>query len=256
MAKNLGGRDPERLAREFLGRLARLQAELASDGGTRGSTSPSSSAPDTSPTTRARELAGIPGAAARHQFSSFAADDYNRVAFAAARKLLDNLPDRLAAGVGLYVYGAEHGTGKTFLAHCLANELVDRGVWVRFYRDGEVLRLLRSAFSERSNVSEAEVMDRLVAPTVLVVDDFGKHRVTEWTAAAYFDVVDQRMEAGQLTIFTSNLGPADVEKQFGERGSGLASRITAMCDLVELFGPDRRLAAAQERRRRISGDRP
>ena len=71
---------------------------------------------------------------------------------------------------------------------------------------------------------------------LLVIDDFGVNRGTEWEMETLYNLVDARYEAEKFTIFTANLDP---KKEFSDiSNQRIYSRIKEMCRIVELNGKD------------------
>lgn len=121
----------------------------------------------------------------------------------------------------------EPGTGKTHLAlgmgwHWLEN---DMGL-VKYYEAESLLDDLRRGFSvsdpERA-YSFDQLMKWLKEVDLLILDDLGVEKPTEWAAAKLDEIVDHRYIHGGRTVMTTNLDPA----AFGARGEArLASRLT------------------------------
>ncbi len=76
------------------------------------------------------------------------------------------------------------------------------------------------------------------ASRLLILDDLGAEKPTEWVRERMYEIVNQRYEWMRPIIVTSNLSPAQLAKQVGQR---VASRLMEMCEVVELDGRDRRL---------------
>jgi len=118
----------------------------------------------------------------------------------------------------LYLYG-DVGTGKTHLAAAAAIRLVERGYPVRVYRAADVASRFRSASQEGAGELERYV-NRLKNTRVLVLDDFGAEHITEFVAAAWYDVLDYRYRTLAPTIITANVHPDSLNMP------RLASRLT------------------------------
>ncbi|MFC4335189.1 ATP-binding protein [Salininema proteolyticum] len=85
----------------------------------------------------------------------------------------------------------------------------------------------------------------LTVPLVLV-DDLGAGKTSEWTEDVVFRVIDGRYAAELPVIVTSNGTPVELRERLGDR---VVSRLAEMCRRVHLTGPDRRRQAAAEQRR-------
>lgn len=162
--------------------------------------------------------------------------------------------ETLAAGRALYVHGP-NGRGKTYLACQVAKHYAVRslyragGLWhqrsVRFAAVQDVFTTLRSSW-DRWDVTEEDVFSRFAGVDLLVLDDLGKGKPTEWGFEALFNLVNDRYANAKPTIFTSQYSPADLARRYAqadrETVSALQSRLLGWCEPVLLDGPDRRLA--------------
>ena len=148
------------------------------------------------------------------------------------------------SGRGLYFCGGV-GTGKTHLAVAVMNELMTKKrVPSLFVTVPEFLDNLREAYMIPGRDLD-EWMDTVKNADLLVLDDLGSERPTEWVRERLFVIVNHRYREALPTLFTSNIGPKDLASQLGER---TASRIIAMCDWISLEGEDYREAIVREGR--------
>lgn len=76
---------------------------------------------------------------------------------------------------------------------------------------------------------------------LLVIDDIGAEKPSEWTQERVYSVIDHRYANCMPLIVTSNLPPAKLADQIGERA---ASRLAEMCEVVAMTGTDRRKPGA------------
>jgi len=153
---------------------------------------------------------------------------------------LNNWDENRESGRGLYLSG-DVGTGKTHLAVAVMNELIRRKrVPALFVTVPELLDNLRGAYNDLGRNLD-EWMDTVKNADLLVLDDLGSERPTEWVQERIFVIVNHRYREALPTIFTSNIGPKDVATQLGER---TASRIIAMCEEgIDIEGDDYRESA-------------
>ncbi len=146
------------------------------------------------------------------------------------------------AGQGLYFCG-DVGTGKTHLAVAVMNELIARKrVPALFVTVPELLDNLRGAYNDPGRDID-EWMDSVKNAEMLLLDDLGAERASEWVRERIFVIVNHRYREELPTIFTSNIGPRDLTAQLGER---TASRIISMCSWISLEGEDYREAEVRE----------
>jgi DNA replication protein DnaC len=83
---------------------------------------------------------------------------------------------------------------------------------------------------------------------VLILDDIGAERLTDFVAETFYLIVNGRYNKMLPTIFTSNFTIGELSERVGDR---IASRIVEMCDLVELIGEDKRMASPQKIQARV-----
>jgi DNA replication protein DnaC/intein/homing endonuclease len=133
----------------------------------------------------------------------------------------------------------------THLAVAVMNELMQRKrVPSLFVTVPEFLDNLREAYMIPGRDLD-EWMDTVKNADLLVLDDLGSERPTEWVRERLFVIVNHRYREALPTLFTSNIGPKDLASQLGER---TASRIIAMCDWISLEGEDYRETIVREGR--------
>lgn len=101
----------------------------------------------------------------------------------------------------LVLEGSNH-TGKTHLITAATNELSRRGIYVRM----TLISIIYSTIKEAYNRGAPEYLYKEIytKPDILVIDDLGKERVTDWTVSTLFDVIDERYRNGKVTAITTN----------------------------------------------------
>jgi DNA replication protein DnaC len=104
----------------------------------------------------------------------------------------------------LYIHGPV-GTGKTHLAAAVTNALIDRGVVVRFFTAIRLAEELRRAVGGNEHTAIAGGRAELEAVPVLIVDDFGTERVTDWLLEQWQELFNARYVAARPTIITTNV---------------------------------------------------
>ena len=186
-----------------------------------------------------RERSGLSKRMKSYSFSNFdpfANPPSTTKAVEKVQKYLENWEENREAGLGLYFCG-DVGSGKTHLAVAVMNELMGRKrIPSLFVTVPELLDNLRGAYNEPGRDID-EWMAAVKDADLLVLDDLGSERVTEWVRERIFVIVNHRYREALPTVFTSNIGPEELPAKLGER---TASRIISMCEGVELSGKDYR----------------
>lgn len=148
------------------------------------------------------------------------------------------------AGKTLFITGSV-GVGKTHLACAICEKLQEQKVNLRMHTAVGVLRLFEDAM--RQNKSETELLKKLVQPDVLVIDDLGKERITNWTYERIFDLLDMRYNDLKPTVITSNFTLSQLAGRLVEGGcnkqnaQAMISRLKQTSETVTLEGKDRRV---------------
>lgn len=134
-----------------------------------------------------------------------------------------------ATGVGALVLVGPPGTGKTYTALAAARVLCDRHAFMF----GAMATLLAELRPDGALTARA-----LCSPGVLILDDVGAERLTEWAAEQLDSVIGDRWLHRKPTIVTSNLAPDALRDHVGARAW---SRLTGVGSLVvRLAGADLR----------------
>jgi DNA replication protein DnaC len=157
-----------------------------------------------------------------------------------AHRLVCDYP---AAGHGLLFAGGV-GVGKTHLAVSIIRGLVEKGVPCLFYEFGALLKEIQDSYNSVSQTSELKVLAPVFEAEVLVLDELGASKPTDWVRDTMQQIIGTRYNDRKLTIFTTNYldarrQPADetLEDRVGVR---LRSRLFEMCKTVHVDGDDYR----------------
>lgn len=136
----------------------------------------------------------------------------------------------------LLLYG-DCGTGKSFAAACILNELIDRGYSARF---ATVSRIEKELFDAEN---KAYILDKLSRVDILCIDDFGAERGTEYMQQIVFDLIDTRSKSGKPCIITTNLSSRDFSYPKRFDAKRIYSRILEHAITLEVGGSDRRVTS-------------
>ena len=158
-----------------------------------------------------------------------------------ARAIADRFP---AVTKGLFLEG-QPGVGKTHLAVAVLKQVIQttgaRGV---FYDTRDLLRLIRSTYDPSIRTTELDVLRPVMRADLLVLDDLGAEKTSEWVEETMNLIVNTRYNERRLTIFTSNYedipDDTDPNSLLFRIGHRMRSRLHEMCDFIVMDGADYR----------------
>jgi DNA replication protein DnaC len=166
--------------------------------------------------------------------------------FRIARKYVEEFKDW--GSDSLLIWG-EPGNGKTHIASAVANEVSAKGSIVVFQSVPELLERIRSTFNKNSKESEQEIMKALTTCDLLVLDDIGAEKLTDWVQDVIYRVIDGRYRKKLPTFYTSNLKPGELAEQLGFR---TIDRITETSLMLENKATSYRREIARQRMARFA----
>jgi DNA replication protein DnaC len=173
----------------------------------------------------------------RPPVSDMARDLQTKIAVNEVRGFIDDLDARLQEGRGLWLFG-DTGTGKTTLAMLISKAALEAGKTVAIYSLPKLLARIRRTYdSEPGGDSYLSFFERLTSVDLLHIDDLGAEKRSDWVLEQLYALVNERYEAQRSILITTNLPHPELEEQIGSR---TVSRLTQICDEVEVRGEDRR----------------
>lgn len=158
-----------------------------------------------------------------------------------ARKYVANFDAMRSQGTGLLLCGSV-GTGKSFLAAAIANELISQGTPCLMTNFSRIISRISEKFG-----GDQKYLDNLNRFDLLVIDDLGAERDSEYTWEKVMAVIDARYRAGLPLIVTTNLNPKDLYDPSDIRRQRVFSRLKEMCIFLEVNGADRRSKKMQDK---------
>jgi DNA replication protein DnaC len=171
-------------------------------------------------------------------------------AIAAARSYARNFPFKTKKQGLLFV--GNSGTGKTHLAVAVLRELIGRGHEGIFFLYQNLLERIQRSYNKASGAADREAFQIALDCEILVLDDLGAHRISEWVEDTITSIITHRCNHNKPIIVTTNLRDKDagdspmpggtagemVSKYYLEEriGTRARSRLSEMCQIVSTRG--------------------
>jgi len=179
------------------------------------------------------------------QQTTFASSDpkVNPQAFRVAKRYAETFS---AKSNSLVFYSPGNGTGKTHLAVCIANHVLNiKRAPVLFKKARDLMLDIRRTFSDGGDLTEADILDRVLSVQLLVLDDVGVDPTSQWLQATYWTVFDRRLDWQLPVVVTTNKpleAPAGEVCLNDRIGDGALSRLVELCqgNVIDMSGPDLR----------------
>ena len=152
----------------------------------------------------------------------------------------DQFGDFLKEGKGLLLSGTV-GTGKTYFAACIANRLIDTGYRVLMTNFARLTNQIQGTFDGKQ-----EIIDDLNRYQLLILDDLGAERKSEYMQEMVFNIIDSRYRSGLPFIITTNLSLEEIKKPQDLSCQRIYDRILERCFPIEMLGSSKRRQAIKD----------
>lgn len=173
-------------------------------------------------------------------FDKYEVREENKKVFEMAKKYVDRFQDMYKKNQGLLLYGPV-GTGKSFTAACIGNYLLDNAKPVIMT---SFVKILQDIWE---NGREAEYITILNSASLLIVDDLGTERETDYALEKVYNIIDSRVRANKPMIITSNLELNDMMECEDIRKKRIYDRILECCYPMYVGGKSFRMMKAAQR---------
>jgi DNA replication protein DnaC len=170
-----------------------------------------------------------------------------RVALNCLKDYANTFADSWKTGAGLFVFGPP-GVGKTHAVAAIVNSCIKQEYSAIFQSVPELLSRLRATYRSRSEVTEENLLDELNECDLLVLDDIGAEKWSEWVEEKLYSIIDMRYRQKKPLIITSNYSLDDFNKAIGFRAM---DRLIEVSTLIELEAESYRKIKARERCERL-----
>lgn len=172
-------------------------------------------------------------------------EDTDKEIIKKAKNYVKHFEEMRKDNVGLLLYG-NVGSGKTYIACAIANSIItEYSYTVKMRNFAQILNdLQKGGF----NLDRNEYIEQITNATLLILDDFGIERNTEYALEQVYNVINARYLKARPTIITTNLNFKDIEKEQEDIMLGrIYSRIIEICLPLRVIGVDRRKIQSKEK---------
>jgi DNA replication protein DnaC len=162
-----------------------------------------------------------------------------------ARFYVEHFEELKAENIGYLLWGGV-GTGKSYFAGCIANALMEQEISVRMTNFAAVLNDLAATYDRKN-----EYIEKLCRCSLLILDDFGMERGTEYALEQVYNVIDSRYRSGKPLIVTTNLSLDELQHPEDTAHARIYDRLLEMCCPIKFTGKNFRKATAQGKLNRL-----
>lgn len=164
------------------------------------------------------------------RFATYKVTEENQKVFGIAKRYVENFGEMFSKGQGILFWG-NVGTGKSYTAAAIANELL-----------GQMQSVIMTSFikllDEMSDFDrdDSEYIAKLNRAKLLIIDDLGTERGTDFSLEKVYDIIDSRYRTGKPIILTTNLEISQMKSCDDIRYNRIYDRIFEMCYPVKVDG--------------------
>lgn len=159
-----------------------------------------------------------------------------------AKRYVDKWPQMYRENIGLIFWG-NTGNGKTYTAACIANALIDEGVPVLVTSFAKILAAVTGMYAE----DRIQYLNSLSEFRLLVIDDLGAERQSEYALEQVYSVIDQRYKSKLPIIITTNITLDELKSPKNMEYQRIYDRVLEMCVPMHFTGESMRKQAAADK---------
>ena len=179
-----------------------------------------------------------------YKFDNFEENENNKNVLKNLKEYTQNLTDGITKK-GVIIVGP-NGVGKTHLVCSIANELIINGKTVIYGTLINLLSEIRNSYNIENNINELEILKLYKTADLLIIDDLGKEKPSEWGLEKLFTIINSRYENDLPVVITTNYNQDALITKLSingeiETAKSIISRLYEMCYLVKIEDKDHRI---------------
>ena len=179
-----------------------------------------------------------------YKFENFEVNSNNKKVYQSLKNYSEKLVNEVERK-GLILVG-NNGVGKTHLACSIANELIKNGIPIIYGTLINLLAELKNTYDVYNNISEMKIIKLYEKVDLLIIDDLGKEKPSEWGLEKLFTIINSRYENNLPVIITTNYDQNSLINRLSingeiETAKSIISRLYEMCYLVKIEDRDHRI---------------
>ena len=179
-----------------------------------------------------------------YKFENFEVNSNNKKVYQSLKNYSEKLVNEVERK-GLILVG-NNGVGKTHLACSIANDLIKNGIPIIYGILINLLAELKNIYDVDNNISEMEIIKLYEKVDLLIIDDLGKEKPSEWGLEKLFTIINSRYENNLPVIITTNYDQNSLIDRLSingeiETAKSIISRLYEMCYLVKIEDRDHRI---------------
>ncbi len=179
-----------------------------------------------------------------YKFENFEVNSNNKKVYQSLKEYSEKLANSVERK-GLILVG-NNGVGKTHLACSIANELIKNGIPIIYGTLINLLAELKNTYDVDNNISEMKIIKLYEKVDLLIIDDLGKEKPSEWGLEKLFTLINSRYENNLPVIITTNYDQNSLTNRLSingeiETAKSIISRLYEMCYLVKIEDRDHRI---------------